>query len=76
MTLLMCVISTVTSCNRVAAALVKLRENVDAYNLVISDVYMPDDNGFTLLEVVALEMDLPVISNLSSLSLLCYYCHN
>lgn len=30
--------------------------------MVISDVHMPDMDGFKLLELVGLEMDLPVIS--------------
>lgn len=34
--------------------------------MVISDVHMPDMNGFKLLEHIGLEMDLPVISKYSS----------
>ncbi|MCO5604297.1 hypothetical protein L7F22_058462 [Adiantum nelumboides] len=51
----------VTSCTRVAAALQLLREHTETFDLVMSDVYMPDADGFKLLETIGLEMDLPVI---------------
>eukprot|EP00250_Pteridium_aquilinum_P026589 c33250_g1_i1 orf=158-2065(+) len=51
----------VTTCCRVNLALQLLRENKDDYDLVMSDVYMPDEDGFKLLEVIGLELDLPVI---------------
>lgn len=51
----------VTTCTRVAAALQLLREHTETFDLVMSDVYMPDADGFNLLETVGLEMDLPVI---------------
>ncbi|PWZ41757.1 Two-component response regulator ORR24 [Zea mays] len=40
-----------------------LREKKDQSDLVISDVHMPDMDGFKLLELVGLEMDLPRISS-------------
>ncbi|WCJ23373.1 Two-component response regulator ARR1 [Euphorbia peplus] len=51
----------VTKCNRAEIALSLLRENKNGYDIVISDVHMPDMDGFKLLEHVGLEMDLPVI---------------
>eukprot|EP00268_Persea_americana_P056781 TRINITY_DN6744_c0_g4_i3.p1 TRINITY_DN6744_c0_g4~~TRINITY_DN6744_c0_g4_i3.p1 ORF type:complete len:748 (-),score=185.28 TRINITY_DN6744_c0_g4_i3:819-3062(-) len=51
----------VTTTNQAVTALKMLRENKDKYDLVISDVHMPDMDGFKLLELVGLEMDLPVI---------------
>lgn len=52
----------VTKCNRAELALSLLRENKNGFDIVISDVHMPDMDGFKLLEHVGLEMDLPVIS--------------
>lgn len=51
----------VTTCSRATVALSMLRERKGSFDLVISDVYMPDMDGFKLLEHVGLEMDLPVI---------------
>ncbi|XP_071698622.1 two-component response regulator ARR2-like [Rutidosis leptorrhynchoides] len=50
-----------TVCNRAVAALSMLRENKNGYDVVLSDVHMPDMDGFKLLERIGLEMDLPVI---------------
>lgn len=51
-----------TKCNRAEIALSLLRENRNGYDIVLSDVHMPDMDGFKLLEHIGLEMDLPVIS--------------
>ncbi|ONK63305.1 uncharacterized protein A4U43_C07F13600 [Asparagus officinalis] len=51
----------VTTCSRAVEALRILRENKRGFDIVLSDVYMPDMDGFKLLEHIGLEMDLPVI---------------
>ncbi|GFP88333.1 two-component response regulator arr11 [Phtheirospermum japonicum] len=51
----------VTTCGLAREALDLLRGRKDGYDIVISDVNMPDMDGFKLLEHVGLEMDLPVI---------------
>ncbi|KAL5996283.1 hypothetical protein ACLOJK_026357 [Asimina triloba] len=51
----------VTTCSRATNALSLLRKKKAGFDLVLSDVYMPDMDGFKLLEHIGLEMDLPVI---------------
>ncbi|TXG67568.1 hypothetical protein EZV62_008843 [Acer yangbiense] len=51
----------VTTTNQAVTALQLLREKKDQFDLVISDIHIPDMDGFKLLELVGLEMDLPVI---------------
>ncbi|KAF8398931.1 hypothetical protein HHK36_014796 [Tetracentron sinense] len=51
----------VTTCCQATVALNLLRERKGCFDVVISDVHMPDMDGFKLLEHVGLEMDLPVI---------------
>lgn len=64
----------VTTCGLARDALNLLREKKDGYDIVISDVNMPDMDGFKLLEHVGLEMDLPVISQLSLYKKICLTC--
>ena len=58
------VCASVTTCGRATTALALLREKKGAFDLVMSDVYMPDMDGFKLLELIGLEMDIPLISKL------------
>ena len=58
----------VTKCNRAEVALSLLRENKNGFDVVISDVHMPDMDGFKLLVHIGLEMDLPVISKSTTFS--------
>ncbi|XP_039164317.1 two-component response regulator ARR12 [Eucalyptus grandis] len=51
----------VTTTSEATVALKMLRDKRNRFDLVISDVNMPDMDGFKLLELVGLEMDLPVI---------------
>lgn len=51
----------VTTCSQATVALNLLRERKGCFDVVLSDVHMPDMDGFKLLELVGLEMDLPVI---------------
>lgn len=45
-------------------ALCTLRIKGDAFDLVVSDVHMPDMNGFELQEAIAHEFNLPVVCKL------------
>lgn len=51
----------VTTCSEATHALNLLRERKGCFDVVLSDVHMPDMDGYKLLEHVGLEMDLPVI---------------
>lgn len=56
----------VTTTNQATTALAMLQENQDNFDLVIIDVNIPDMDAFKFLELVGLEMDLPVISKCCS----------
>ncbi|KAF7104526.1 hypothetical protein CFC21_105417 [Triticum aestivum] len=47
-------------------ALKMLRAGKEVFDLVITDMCMPDMDGFKLLELIRHEMDLPVISTLTA----------
>ncbi|XP_061349151.1 two-component response regulator ARR2-like [Gastrolobium bilobum] len=53
----------VTKCSRAETALALLRDNENGFDIVMSDVHMPENDmdGFKLLQHIVLEMDLPVI---------------
>ena len=62
---------------RTALDMLRERKDGNQFDLVISNVAMPKPNmdGFKLLELVGLEMDLPVISkSLLAHSSSCLYC--
>ncbi|TYI56913.1 hypothetical protein E1A91_D11G245500v1 [Gossypium mustelinum] len=52
----------VTKCNQIKTALSKLRENRNGFDIITSNVYMPDMDGFKLLEHIGLDIDMPIIS--------------
>ncbi|XP_058079958.1 two-component response regulator ORR21-like [Magnolia sinica] len=51
----------VTTCDHPLVALSILRERKGGFDVVITDVHMPDMDGFKLLEIIGLETDLPVV---------------
>ncbi|XXG65604.1 hypothetical protein AAC387_Pa05g3263 [Persea americana] len=51
----------VTMCKHATIALSLLQGERAEYDIVLTDVHMPDVDGFKLLEIVGLEMDLPVL---------------
>lgn len=55
-------------------ALAILKENKDYFDIVVTDVTMPDIDGFKLLELIRLETDIPVISKTRPQAL--YYFSN
>lgn len=57
-----CLFVPVTATTQSVKALEMLRKNRNEFDLVISDVNMPEMDGFKLLQQVGLETDLPVIS--------------
>ncbi|CDP18324.1 unnamed protein product [Coffea canephora] len=51
----------VTATTKAAEAIEMLRKNKDSYDIVITDVMRSDMDVFKLLEIIGLEMDIPVI---------------
>ncbi|KAH7666661.1 Response regulator B-type plant protein [Dioscorea alata] len=51
----------VTTCPRADTALSMVRDRKGGFDLIMSDVHMPDMDGFKLLELIGSETDLPVI---------------
>ncbi|XP_057500306.1 two-component response regulator ORR23-like [Actinidia eriantha] len=51
----------VTATTKPTEALEMLRKNKESYDLVITDVEMLDMDGFELLQIIGIEMDVPVI---------------
>ncbi|XP_052207829.1 two-component response regulator ARR2-like [Diospyros lotus] len=51
----------VTKCDRAEVALLMLRENKNGFDIVMTDVHMPEMDGLKLLELIGMEMDLPVV---------------
>ena len=60
----LCLFVAVTTTNQAIKALEMLRKNINKFDLLTSDVNMPDMDGLKLLELVGLQMGLPVISKL------------
>ncbi|URE08022.1 response regulator [Musa troglodytarum] len=50
----------VATANQATVTIKLLRESGDKFDLAISDVHVLDMDGFKILEIVGLEMDLPV----------------
>lgn len=58
-----CVVTvTVTTFSNATEALKMLRTKKELVDIVLSDVHMPDMDGFKLLEAVGLDLNIPVIS--------------
>ncbi|XWS31775.1 hypothetical protein CRYUN_Cryun23aG0105000 [Craigia yunnanensis] len=51
----------VTKCQLARDALALIREDKNRFDIVICDLNMPDMDGFKLLEIIGLEIDLPVV---------------
>lgn len=57
-----CVVVSVTTSTSVSQAISLVMENKGSFDIVISEVYLPGEDGFKLLDVVGVGLGLPVIS--------------
>ncbi|KAH1081226.1 hypothetical protein J1N35_020987 [Gossypium stocksii] len=51
----------VTKCQQAREALALLRQDKNRFDIVLCDLHMPDINGIELLQIIEVEMDLPVV---------------
>ena len=64
-----------TTFSNATEALKMLRTKKELVDIVLSDVHMPDMDGFKLLEAIGLDLNIPVIST-SHFNYFCYcYTH-
>ena len=62
-----------TTFSNATEALKMLRTKKELVDIVLSDVHMPDMDGFKLLEAIGLDLNIPVIS--TSHFNYCCYCY-
>lgn len=55
---------TATTLTKATEALALLRAKRDDFDIVLTDIMMPDIDGFQLLQTICSEIDVPVISKI------------